>query len=416
MRAPLPSRRRGAISSFAAAAIASLLGGCDDPMFVSEHGSYELDAEELRLELLHRSADGAHLVEQSRMCPVLVGVVDANGNELAVEDGEDLTRCAAYEGNGALQAGEPGCFVASAGAGTLSIAPQACEVDGADAFGPDTLAVDVHAIDDVAVEYDDTTMRWLYRDLQAAPGQTLPPMPTPEADGSWYVVVGERIGIVPQPHGVADPTLRLGFTDGTVRAVGPDAPSLEAGDDGVTRMVPLAGEPFSLALELPAGTLMGAPIIPVDGTTAASLQLLVGWTVCEDEDCETQPLLLQPIVRDAQGHRLHGADVQYELGGTAVIDDEDDLPGDGVVLAELCPDDATGETDVGVSVVARYHGLEASAELDYHCPAGPLSPDLDFDCACRSDAERPGGLVWLLLPTLALRRRRQPAGTNRRSR
>ncbi len=416
MHATTSSRRPFAVPALAAAAIASLLAGCDQPMYVSERGSYEIDGQGLTLELLHRASDGAHLVEQSQLCPVLVGAVDADGQRITVDEGEDLAACARYDGSGALLASEPGCFALSPGAGTLTITGQACSAEGAQAIAPDTLAVDVHAFDDVAVEYDDASVRWLYRDLQPGPGHTLPPAPTPEPDGRWYVVAGESVGMVPQPIGVADPTQRLGFTDGTVRVEGPDAPSLETGDDGITRMVPRAGEPFALALELPAGTLVGPPIVPVDGATATSLELVVGWSDCDDPDCEPQPLLLQPIVRDGQGHRLHGADVHYTLDGAGVVDDDDGLPGDGALLDQLCSDGTAG-TDVRLGVRAQYRGLQATADLEFRCPEVPLTPDLDLDCACRSDRGTAGAAGVLLVPALLwLRRRRQPAGTNRRSR
>lgn len=393
---------------FVVLAGACVLSACDEPMFITAHGELGLDATELSLDPLHDPESPPQLLAGTRFCPEVVSWDQGHGNGSLPPECFGLT----------LEPPLPlvdGCFtLETPGTSKLQLSPQACEGPAADVLRGDTLRLEVHPFEDAALRYDDTTLRLLYAELQPEVGREFPPAPAPEPDGRWRIVAGEPANIGLQLYRQSEPLVPLAYTDGTPVIVGDPAPADFVFDDVSPRIVAAMGDAFGLGLEFAAGTVVAPEFIVVDGAEAASLELVVGWSACEfceDADADAMPLLVQPLLRDVIGQRLHGAAIEWSIDGAASLDDE--FPGDGVVLGDLCTEEFEGQAR-HLTVTAKYRTLVTETELRFRCPAAPQGDSGLLGCACSAGTDvAPVHGLAPLFGLWCVRRRRRRRATSR---
>jgi MYXO-CTERM domain-containing protein len=410
--------------------VASMLcvfAGCDDPTYQSERGQLGLELDDLVGGPLEKGTSELDAVVGTRVCPRFVGWYEHDGDDVRYhvrdDDEEDdgwLRSCFASSASGASRI-EDDCVVLEApGSSALELTPRACAVqDDADIeFTADRLAIDGWALADVVLGYDDLR-RLFYGSLLPGPADAFPPPDQRAPSEPLRAIAGAEILLLPQTFAADDPDHAIGYTDGVPRVVGDDVrPELQ--QEIALGVITLElDEQVAVALQLPAGELIGPELLAVDAATASSMELLVGYHSCDG--CELgwgEVAIAQAIVRDGEGRRLWGADVDFEIGGLTA----DYAPFHDAVQFEGCSEAEAGTTR-HETITARYLELTAIAQVEYACAEAAAEPDDGpevvhddagaddpFDdllgCGCTSDPHPRGVLVLLGLALLGRRRAR----------
>lgn len=404
-----------------------LLGhvACDVPAYETEQHQLGLMMKELDGGTITKPLPVVDAVQGSRLCPQFDGWYEHDGANVTyhVEDREDdsaLRNCFAIGASGAAHVdGE--CVVLDApGDAAIELTPRSCRTqqDGGVELIADRMPIASWAIDELVLKHDDPFVRELATQLLPGPGEPFPPLSVHDPAEPMRVIVGGFMIIAPLPFAKDDPWQAVGYDGGIVRVVGE---GVRAGlQDAVASgsVILEDGDRFAVDLELAAGTLHGGEILAVPASDATALELLVGYAPCET--CELgwgQLALAQAIVRDAEGHRLYAADVEFhtegfDVGGTY---------GDVMVGGGIC-EDHEGDVFEG-TVRAQFRDLAASAHVKFECPVlakedaddpdvvhddgSEEDPDHDLlDCACDAGRNDRPMAAFALVGLLALIRRR----------
>ncbi len=412
------------------------LAACDQPPeYRTAEGQLGVVLDELSGEIIERPAGHVDVVVGSTICAELQGWFTGDGREFHVRRAEQddawLRECFDFSaGPGATLEGT--CMTLDvAGETALEMMAKDCkltDVEGPE-FRDDRLPVASHAIEDLVLTYDDPTLRALHSGLDPGPAGEFAPARQRPAGAPLRVLADGSFTVFVQPVLAVDPTRTVAFTEGTPRAVTEDTlDSFAALPDG-TAVIELAVDASTLiALDLPAGSLTGDEIRGVDPSMAAAMELLVGYEKCREcADGYGAPQLALAVIRDRDGGRLFGANVDFTLEGVAGTL----LPVgvEGVVSFQGACTDAEGD-ERSATLRASYGQLAASAGIEYVCPDEDDSWDWDVEivddsqedldllgCGCSTNDDGPGatGLLAVVL-TLATRRRRRSAQGGRQPR
>lgn len=384
------------------------LGACDSPPeYQTEKRQFGLDLEGLGGHLVEAPATEVHVVAQTRMCPVLGGWFDTDGFHIRGDEEDDawLRECVTLGSSGQAHLDDDGCLVTDApGTAALELTAMACDTS---TFTDDRLPVLSHAVTDLAVVYDDSALRRIRSSLHPGPATAFPPAPTSVPGDPVRVVAGADRPFVLQPVRIAD-ARPIAFSDARVVG-GPPAPN-DFGD-GVATLTLAVDETLMLSLELPAGTLVGEPILGVAASDAATLEMLVGYAPCAAcDDGFGEPIAATVIVRDAEGRRMHSPDVQWNVEGDSLP--LGDMAEPGAITFETACTDIEGAARSS-TLLATFEGLSASAEIAYTCPDPEQLDKWEVDiidddnpetvgCLCNAGTSGgPGAWSWLvLLPLL----------------
>jgi MYXO-CTERM domain-containing protein len=405
------------------------VAACDQPPdYVTAEGQIGLALGEVDGEIIERPAEHVDIVVGSTICVEMQGWFTADGSEFHIrgeeEDDAWLRECFDLAaGPGATIDGA--CMTMDvAGETALEMTAKACELTDAEGpeFRDDRLPIAAHAIEDLVLTYEDPILRTIHLELDPGPADAFGPAPLRPVGEPLRVVADGSYTVFPQPALAVDPSRTIAFTGGTARAVTEfTLDSFTANLDG-TAVIDLGlDQNARIALDLPAGSLTGDEIRGVDPATAVSMELVVGYQKCAD--CSTgygAPSHAIAIVRDADGARLFGADVEFSLDGEA--GNLSAAGAEGVVAFEDVCTDAEGD-ERSATLNASYGQLVASASLEYVCPeADDLQgwdvetvdddqEDLDLDlfgCGCSTDDRGPGAsALFAVVFVLAARRRRR---------
>lgn len=413
-------------------AACAFAAACDVPDYQTEQGQLGLRLTELNGQILARPARTVDAVVGSRFCVELDGWFARDGDEYHIrgdaKDDQWLRDCFELRAAAGSMVVDATCVELSASGPTaLELTPQSCELtdgDEAVAFEDDRLPVTAHAIDDLALTYDDPVVRVIWDDSHPGPLAAFGARPVRTPGLSLPVLADGSYTVFPQPVSAADPTRTVAFSGGTPVAVGDPAPaSFVAREDGSAVVSLAVDQTVAVSLALAAGTLVGDELVGVDPSTAAAMEVAVGYARCAKcEDGYGAPSYALAIVRDAAGERLFGAQVMWTLEGAGgTLSSDDAMLEDAVGLDEPCGEDDVGEQKSG-TLRASYGALEATAMISFVCPdpadadAGwdvevvddDQEPfDLDLGCGCSSDPRSPGAAVLLFVALgFSTRRRR----------
>jgi MYXO-CTERM domain-containing protein len=409
-----------------------VLAACDQPPeYRTAERQVGLELAEIGGEILdpESPSDRVDVVVGSQVCiEQMTGWFSADGEEFHVRGDEDddawLRECFDLSaGPGASFDGDSCITVDAAGETAFELSAKDCELtqnEGPE-FADDRLLVASHAIDDLVLAYEDPILRAIHGGLDPGPVGAFPPAPQRPVGEPLRVLADGMYTVFPQPTLAVDPARTVGFTSGVPRAVGEAAPEAFTANADGTALIDLAvDQVVAIELALPAGSLVGDDIVGVDPATAAALEVTVGYQKCaECSDGYGAPVYAIAIVRDADGGRLFGANVEWTLDDS--VGELASAGAEGVTSIEAACTDAEGESRSG-TLNASYGALAASTSLEFVCPdPGELDgwdvetvddsqdSDLDlFGCGCNTEGRGPGtaGLLAVLVG-LAVRRRRR---------
>ncbi len=420
-QAPTPRLARGFLLAFGAA-----LAGCDTPDYQTENGQLGLRVDGLHGQVLERPATQLEAVTGSNVCVEFHGWFEPDGATYHIRNGEDddswLRDCFDLRAAAGSGLDDTGCLALEGpGSTAMELLPKPCELDAS--FTSDRLPVTSHALEDLALAFDDPAVRVIYDDLHPGPAGTFGPRPEPVSGTPLPVLAGGTFVVFPQPVVLADPTRTVGFSDGVAVAVGDDPPaSFSAKDDGSAAFEIAADQRFTVGLELPAGMLVGGELVGVDGSAAVTLELVVGYTRCAAcDDGYGVPSYALAIARDDADARLFGPQVTWTFeDATAGLATDTPLLADAVGFSEPCAEGDVGVRKTG-TLRASYRELTATASIDFVCPeAGTQdawaveviddAAELGVGCACSANGSRipVGATLAVLLLGLLSRRRRAP--------
>lgn len=396
----------------------ALLAGCDQPTYVSEQGQLGIDDADLVVPAVYDREAPAEVVAGTRMCPDLAGWYADDGDyQTSPEqgDGDDdwLRGCFTLGSQGASSVPE-GCFAFDdPGPAAITFTPRACQaVPDAD-FVDDRLAIVVHDLARIELRYDDI-MRWLGESASPGPADAFPAVP-PEPAAGMRVIADNHLRLDLRPF---DGEVALAYGGAALALTGPQVPASTGVPPGSITTTPALGDAFAATLALASGTLTGPDIVVVEASEARSLTLAVAYAPCEDcDEGYTTPLLAVPLVADAAGNRLHGADVSWSSDNPDLgfaVDEAgrvDEGPND-VVTIDACRMRDGKRHEATLS--AQFEGLTATAVVRYDCS----EPASSSGCACDLSDDRP--TITPLLAGLVLawfgRRRRGSARLGRATR
>ncbi|MBK8241673.1 MAG: hypothetical protein IPK74_39700 [Deltaproteobacteria bacterium] len=280
--------------------------------------------------------------------------------------------------------------------------------------GPTRCAPEVHPFEDAA-RYDDTTLRLLYAELQPEAGHEFPPAPAPEPDGRWRIVAGEPANIGLQLYRQSEPLVSLAYTDGTPVILGDPAPEISSSTTWSPRIVAAMGRrvrPGSRVRRRHRGRAAAHRRLmvtrqPASGWWSAGARASSARTPTPTRcHCWCSRCCATSSVSACTAPRS-----RWSIDGKASLDDQ--FPGDGVVLGDLCTEEFEGQAR-HLTVTAKYRTLISEAELRFRCPAAPQGDSGLLGCACSAGTDvapvhglAPSFVLW------CVRRRRRRRATSR---
>lgn len=407
-----------------------LVAACDQPPdYVTQQGQIGLSLVDVSGDVIDAPADHVDLVVGSTVCFELRGWFADEGREFHIRSAEDddewLRECFDLGAGPGATLDDSSCMTLdAAGETALEMAAKGCALNDAEGpgFDDDRLLVAAHALEDLVLTYEDPILRAIHGELDPGPAGEFGPAPQRPAGEPVRVLADGAYTLFAQPALAVDPSRTVAFTGGTPRAVAEVPPESFAANPDGTAVIDLAiDQSVAIALDLPAGTLMGDEIIGVDPAIATSMELVVGYQKCREcTDGYGVPSYALAIVRDAEGGRLFGANVEFAVDGRAgklAVAGAEGF----VSFEDVCDDDSEGD-ERSATLNATYGELAASASLEFVCPdPGDVDGwdvetvddsqdnDLDlFGCGCSTDDRGPGaaGLLAVVLGLAARRRRR----------
>jgi MYXO-CTERM domain-containing protein len=303
--------------------------------------------------------DDRQVVTGTTLVPSLV-------NDVAT--GLDVTDCYAISGDPGAWAESGGRFTSlAAGAAPLTLAAQACTVNG----GSFTATDDTLAL--AAIDPADATagVRWLEDVAQDPSVHLVDPVPdglVPGTDEPIRVVSGGTLAITPEWR-AADGTL-VGWSDAALgtsaEGSGMDAEIYRADVDstGVIRVDVASGaDAIVHALLDGSGDWPVAHVVGDDGGPYTLDSVVVAVVV--GDDGTSAPLGARAVVRNAAGELVFGADVVWSsdvLQTTSGV--ETGLPSaDYVTLADACRDPSSLEGEQHATLTATLDGQAVSADV-----------------------------------------------------
>jgi MYXO-CTERM domain-containing protein len=405
------------------------LWACDPPE-TSDEGQYRLDID-LRNPLGTTSRD---LLVGSQFHLEVVGVRDGK-----VDAGQGGLLCVERSGSGVITEVEVGEFVVeAAGEGAVELADPGIACPANDdilaELGPDRWSVR-------GVAAEDARGRWGYQtdqfilDWDQSPGRA---GAFPEAVGRpieelRVAADSEFLAYPALVHDTGEGELELRWNDpehelvlpGHYDDLRPRTPMTEGGE-AIGQYLQgsiAAGEGFDASVTILGTNFALPPVLAVPVREVASLELVAIYDPGTDEREWGRPSGVLAITRDAEGRRIVGAPVDFELTRGRLWAGPIEGSPDALVLGDNCRARPKAPTLRAATVVARLDDLEASVDLDWIALPDDPRPEPDdpncvgSSCACAS-ARPPGESAPALLGLfgLGLWLRRRPRADQASSR
>ncbi len=187
---------------------------------------------------------------------------------------------------------------------------------------------------------------------------------------------------------------------------------------GAAALAPTAGSDTNFGLAFGGTAFPLGEIVGVDPEDAASLDLVVIYTVSESEPTVTTPAYSRTIVRDVAGELVYGANVVWEVDaglgvGPGGGDGHFTFGPDYAVLVAPCIEEHAIGFPQTATLTVTYSGLSASETLrwtpgdDDVCPTEALADDVTQPgCGCASPLAPGASAVGFALVALGAARRR----------
>lgn len=325
----------------------------------------------------------------TEVCPTLT----CRGDECPVFEDTDVAidECVAWEFEGDVIDEADGCFtLGTAGEAVWTIAPTDCAVAGT--LLEDRVVFEV--VDPAQVEAMLPQRGEELVEEAAAGGAIVGEVPMDwrqPTDEPWRIVAGSPFGLYPRlvDDGARSVVWRAQDAAIVATVIAGDAPSLVYDRaDGVTLTL-RAGAEASLALETGGAAFPLAEVVGVDVSEAASLTIFaLVYDMAPSGTEATMPMGARAIVRDADGHLLFGAPVEWEVTGAvqSVFEQSEYTPGpDYVSLGDTCPAAWPRKITRAATLTATLGDLSATTRLEWSPGVDPDAEiPADVDPACRN--------------------------------